>query len=445
MIDKYKYHAFISYSRNDIEWAKWLQNSLERYRTPKFLYITHPDFPSRLRPIFTDVNDLVAGSLSDILQKSLEDSEFLIVICSPKSAHSKWVNKEVQTFIDLGRADHIIPFVIEGTPFSKDSTTECYPSALLNLNDSPVPLAVNVKELGKDAAFIKVMTLILNVSFDALWDRYKRNRWMYPLDLIYTPIKYLRDWIKSCFDSTEIDKIDNYIPQKDGTDIFISYRRIDGRDVARTIEQALLKEHYSNVFFDYTSIQDGKFNVKIIDAIFSCKDFILVLSPKSMKKCHRKNDWVAREIRMALKYKSHIIPVVIENENGNTIWNWPKNFPKDLCEIKDIEQLPFQMGTYFPDAMRNLINRLGTLKINEHTPHTIKNTDCANLKIKYQTACCVYIDDELHTIIKECNKLAKIQLEKGEYLLRITTLNGEKVLLEDKLNLSRDKLYTDLN
>lgn len=163
-----------------------------------------------------------------------------------------------------------------------------------------------------------------------------------------------------------------------------------------------------------------------------------------MKKCHKKKDWVAREIRTALKYNSHIIPVVIENTYGNTIWNWPNNFPKDLCEIKDIEQLPFQMGTYFPDAMRNLINRLET-QTNRYTSPTENQTECANLKIKYKTACCVYIDDELHTVINEGNKFTRIQLTKGEYLLKITTLNGEIVLLEDRLDLSRDKFYTDIN
>ena len=80
---------------------------------------------------------------------------------------------------------------------------------------------------------------LLNLRFDILWQRHKRNKWTTPLKLIYYPFKYLKDIIRACFNSSETDIIDNYIPQKDNTDIFISYRRIDGRDVARTIEQAL--------------------------------------------------------------------------------------------------------------------------------------------------------------------------------------------------------------
>ena len=41
-----------------------------------------------------------------------------------------------------------------------------------------------------------------------------------------------------------------------------------------------------------------------------------------------------------------------------------QNFPEDLSEIKDLEQLPFQMGTYFRAAMERLTNRLRTLKYN---------------------------------------------------------------------------------
>ena len=236
---EHKYHAFISYSRKDVMWAKWLQSKLEVYRTPKSLYKNYPDYPNRLRPIFTDVNDLAAGSLSDILQESLANSDFLILICSPESAHSQWVNKEVQIYIDLGRIYHIIPFVIEGIPFSKDPDTECYPEALLKHPDGRHLLAVNINDFGQEAAAIKVIARLLNLRFDILWQRHKRNKWTTPLKLIYYPFKYLKDIIRACFNSSETDIIDNYIPQKDNTDIFISYRRIDGRDVARTIEQAL--------------------------------------------------------------------------------------------------------------------------------------------------------------------------------------------------------------
>lgn len=170
-----EYYAFISYKREDEKWAKWLQNKLEHYKFPTNLN-GRTDLPKNIRPTFRDVTDLSPGLLAEEIDKALRSSEWLIVICSPRSAKSPWVCKEAQTFIDLGRADHIIPFVIEGNPFSKDSSTECYPEALLNLTDGRELLAANINEMGREAASIKVVARMFNLRFDTLWQRYEREK-----------------------------------------------------------------------------------------------------------------------------------------------------------------------------------------------------------------------------------------------------------------------------
>lgn len=170
-----EYYAFISYKREDVKWAKWLQDKLEHYKFPTNLN-GRTDLPKNIRPTFRDVTDITPGLLAEEIDKALRDSEWLIVICSPRSAKSPWVCKEAQTFIDLGRADHIIPLVIEGIPFSKESTTECYPDALLNLTDGQELLAANINEMGRDAAAIKVIARMFNLRFDLLWQRYAREK-----------------------------------------------------------------------------------------------------------------------------------------------------------------------------------------------------------------------------------------------------------------------------
>ena len=170
-----EYYAFISYKREDEKWAKWLQDKLEHYRFPTSLN-GRSDLPKHIRPTFRDVTDLKPGLLAEEINNALRDSEWLIVVCSPRSAKSPWVCKEAQTFIDLGRADHIIPFVIEGTPFSIDSATECFPEALLNLTGSKELLAANINEMGRDAAVIKVVARMFGLRFDALWQRYEREK-----------------------------------------------------------------------------------------------------------------------------------------------------------------------------------------------------------------------------------------------------------------------------
>ena len=170
-----EYYAFISYKREDEKWAKWLQHELEHYKFPTNLN-GRTDLPPKIYPTCRDVTDLSPGPLEQAINNALCNSEWLIVVCSPRSAKSPWVCKEAQAYIDLGRADHIIPFVIEGSPFSNDKTTECYPEALLNLTGSKELLAANIKENGREHAAVKVVARMFNLKFDSLWQRYNRDR-----------------------------------------------------------------------------------------------------------------------------------------------------------------------------------------------------------------------------------------------------------------------------
>jgi len=167
---KYEYYAFVSYSRKDEVWAKWLHEKLEAYKLPNIIRKESTHLPERVRPVFRDKTDIGAGDLEKTLRQELTDSRYLIVICSPNSAKSEWVNKEVETFIELGREDRIIPFIIEGKPDAQEVSKKCYPPAL-----SPNILGISVEELGREQAFVKVVASILRLKFDRLWNRHKRR------------------------------------------------------------------------------------------------------------------------------------------------------------------------------------------------------------------------------------------------------------------------------
>lgn len=175
MAENKEYYAFISYKREDEKWAKWLQDKLEHYRFPTNLN-GRTDLPKNIRPTFRDVTDLKPGLLAEEINNALHNSQWLIVVCSPRAAKSPWVCKEAQTFINLGRADHIIPFVIEGNPFSNDTATECYPDSIRNLTGRKELLAANINEMGRDAAVIKVVARMFNLRFDTLWQRHEREK-----------------------------------------------------------------------------------------------------------------------------------------------------------------------------------------------------------------------------------------------------------------------------
>ena len=173
---QYEYFAFISYKREDEKWAEWLQRKLEYYKLPASARKTNPSLPERIRPVFKDTTDLEPGVLAQKIRDALDSSKFLIVICSPRSANSVWVSKEVQSFIDSGRADHIIPFIIGGTPNAANPEDECFPERLRQLAGEQELLGANINEMGRSAAAIKVIARMFDMKFDTLWQRYEKEK-----------------------------------------------------------------------------------------------------------------------------------------------------------------------------------------------------------------------------------------------------------------------------
>lgn len=174
---QYTYYAFISYQRKDEKWAKWLQRKLENYKLPVANAKDTSDKKSKyIRPVFRDKTDLTAGPLPDALKEALNQSRYLIVICSPNAVQSPWVNDEINTFVNADRTKYIIPFIVDGEPYSDDKAKECFPDALKAIPKEQEPLGVNICEGGKQRAFIRTVAYMLGVKFDELWNRYERHR-----------------------------------------------------------------------------------------------------------------------------------------------------------------------------------------------------------------------------------------------------------------------------
>lgn len=195
---KYKRYAFISYSHKDVKEAKWLHKHLEYYKLPSDIFNEYDENNRYLRPIFRDKEDIGTGVLKSVLRKELEVSEYLIIICSPNSAQSTYVSQEAQVFIDQGRIDHIIPYIIDGVPKS-GGEKECFPKSLINHVDQfpdDELLGANINEVGRSKAFIRVVSSLLNVEFDTLWKRHKREqkKRLFVLSLLFLFLLFFTYW-----------------------------------------------------------------------------------------------------------------------------------------------------------------------------------------------------------------------------------------------------------
>jgi WD40 repeat protein len=189
-----QYFAFLSYSHRDERWAKWLHRALETYRVPKDLIgLPSSDgtaLPGRMTPIFRDRDELPTGTdLGVLVTRALERSRYLLVVCSPMAAQSRWVNEEIVQFARQGKGDRVLALIVDGEPNAADiggGARECFPPALRYELDAGggltdrrrEPLAADARadKDGKYNAKLKLAASILGVGFDRLRQRDVRRR-----------------------------------------------------------------------------------------------------------------------------------------------------------------------------------------------------------------------------------------------------------------------------
>jgi tetratricopeptide (TPR) repeat protein len=186
------YRAFISYSHRDKAEATWLHGALENYRIPSKLVgrETSERFglgpvPARLHPIFRDRDELPAsGDLGFELRSALENALCLIVICSPASAKSQWVNEEILSFKRMHGEMRVFALIVRGEPGHPQD--ECFPNALKFvmgadgvLTDTPgEPIAADMRPEadGKRLAKYKLIAGLTGVKLDELVQREAARR-----------------------------------------------------------------------------------------------------------------------------------------------------------------------------------------------------------------------------------------------------------------------------
>ena len=187
------YRAFLSYSHADKSWADWLHRALETYRVPSRLVGTQTargTVPRRLNPIFRDREELASATdLGRTVNEALARSESLIVICSPASAASRWVNEEVSAYQRMGRGEWIFCLIVGGEPTASDwpghEAEECFCPALRHPPEEgeaarnriePVAADARPSKDGKANAKLKLIAGMLGVGFDALMQREAHRR-----------------------------------------------------------------------------------------------------------------------------------------------------------------------------------------------------------------------------------------------------------------------------
>ena len=191
---EYRFWAFISYSSRDAAVAKKLHRALETYSIPRDLR-GRPGrdgpIPEKLFPIFRDRDELpLASDLGSTITDALKASRYLIVLCSPNAAKSRWVDEEVRTFKAMGREDRILALIVSGEPngatIPGKEELECFPPSLktrIGLDGKPTgepvePIGGDLRKGGDGwtVAFLKAVAGITGLGFNAFARREQKRK-----------------------------------------------------------------------------------------------------------------------------------------------------------------------------------------------------------------------------------------------------------------------------
>jgi hypothetical protein len=187
-----RYRVFLSYSHTDTKWARWLMRRLEGYAVPaRFHGRAAPigTVSRRVAPVFRDRDELPTTSdLGETIRQALRESATLVVICSPDSARSRWVQQEILAFKRLHGERSVFAFIVRGEPKAAGAADDCFSPALRAEADPDGQVSTRPAEVvaadarpegdGPAIAFIRLMAGLLGVGFDDLRQRelQRRNR-----------------------------------------------------------------------------------------------------------------------------------------------------------------------------------------------------------------------------------------------------------------------------
>lgn len=189
-----KYDAFISYRHLEPDQfvATNLHKKLERFKLPKSAIKLVSGEKTKIERVFRDEDELpLSDNLSDPIDQALSNTDFLIVICTPRLSQSRWCLREIETFLQLHDRKHILLVLAEGEPDESFPEILTYEDVeekdkdgnIVKIRRTLEPLAADVR--GKDnkerlkamdTAVIKLAAAMFGLNFDDLKQRHREQR-----------------------------------------------------------------------------------------------------------------------------------------------------------------------------------------------------------------------------------------------------------------------------
>lgn len=121
-------------------------------------------------------------------------------------------------------------------------------------------------------------------------------------------------------------------------DTFISYRRIGGGAVAARVYDYLKLKGF-NPFYDITGMSSGRFDEQLKANVANALNYVLILSKGALDRCNNDDDWVYKEIIIAIEYN---LNVIVLKEEG---FEYPEDLRDDLNVLRMFQAIEYSEQT----------------------------------------------------------------------------------------------------
>lgn len=295
MDKKYDFFAFISYNSDDLKEAWRLKKKLDSYNLPTVLRKKYNKKRKPTREAFLDKINIQIGDLTDELREKLDSSNYLIVLCSPRSAQSNYVKAEIEYFTRNGREKEMLLFIIESDPANIEA---CFNPAIKiaekrwserdGINHEI--LATNIKEkyvdqisflyrwpiigswLQRERAYMQLISTLLDLKFAQLWSCQKIRIleklicWLIGIFLVFCSLFYtwkINQPIDVKANLNESSVHNSQLPPLKDAIVTIVFDNKTEKDTIHSMDKEAL----------FTNIPH-KFLNKQVRVLFSCRDFL---------------------------------------------------------------------------------------------------------------------------------------------------------------------------
>lgn len=216
-------------------------------------------------------------------------------------------------------------------------------------------------------------------------------------------------------------------------DVFISYRRVGGKEVARNVQLALQKDTDWKIFLDFDDLDEGRFDPKIMAAIEEAPTFIVVLTPGALDRCAKENDWMRKEILYAYQLGKDIIPLEVDkcyhDDKMSTI-------PESVGKVVGAHQFSvLDTETLFRDSIEKLIIRIrkGGKKVKKGAESG------ATIHVVNDYPCWVY-HFRKEMLLAKTEEDNVLHLRKGRHLLEFKAVDCPKAIETKKVEITDEDI-----